>query len=217
MGPSSARAGARDLGAELARGAAALGLALAPTAQAKLLDYLALLQKWNRVYNLTAVRKPADMVTRHLLDSLAVAPHVSAARLLDVGSGAGLPGVPLALAHPGMRVTLLDSSQKKAAFLRQAVIELGLANVEVVCERVEAWRPGRVFETVITRAFASLAEFAAAAGHLVAPGGRLAAMKGALLRAEIVRLPQGWRVARTLALRVPGLGARRHLVLLERA
>ncbi|HXF65838.1 MAG TPA: 16S rRNA (guanine(527)-N(7))-methyltransferase RsmG [Burkholderiales bacterium] len=216
MESSRAPARAHDPATELARGAARLGLALSPTAQRKLLDYLALLAKWNRVYNLTAVRDPGRMVTRHLLDSLAVAPHVAASTLLDVGSGAGLPGIPLALADPGLRVTLVDSSRKKAAFLRQVAIELAAANIEVVCERVETWHPGRLFEVVITRAFASLAGFAAAAGRLVAPGGRLAAMKGALPQEELARLPTGWRLERAIPLAVPGLAAPRHLILLER-
>lgn len=217
MQSSRAPARVHDAAAELAAGAARLGLALSPAAQRRLLDYLELLAKWNRVYNLTAVRDPAQMVTRHLLDSLAVAPHVAAATLLDVGSGAGLPGIPLALTDPGLRVTLVDANRKKTAFLRQVAIELAAANIEVVCERVERWEPGRLFEVVITRAFASLAGFVAAAGRLLAPGGRLAAMKGALPQQELTRLPEGWRLARAIPLAVPGLAARRHLILLERA
>lgn len=202
---------------ELARGIAALGLDLPPGAQPRLLAYLALLEKWNRVHNLTAVRDPQQMVTQHLLDSLAVLPHIAGPRVADVGSGGGLPGIPLAMARPDWSVALVESSAKKAAFLRQAAIELSLANVTVVGERVEAWRPARGFDTVISRAFSDLAEFARLASHLVAPGGALAAMKGVYPDEEIAQLPANARVAREVALAVPGLDARRHLILLRPA
>lgn len=204
-----------SLAAKLAQGIVQLGLALPPPTQQRLLDYLALLQKWNKVYNLTAVREAQKMVGHHLLDCLAVVPHVSAATILDVGSGAGLPGIPLALALPRAQVTLLDSGRKKAAFLRQAVIELKLANGEVVCERVEDWRPSRRFELVISRAFSDLPEFAALAGHLVAPGGVLAAMKGVYPHAELAQLPAEYRLKQALPLPVPGVRGERHLVLIE--
>ena len=145
------------LAQQLAQGVLQLGFTLPAGAQQRLLEYLALLQKWNRVYNLTAVREAPRMVSQHLLDCLAAAPHVAAATLLDVGSGAGLPGIPLALALPDARVTLLDSNHKKAAFLTQAVIELKLVNAEVVCERAETWNPSTTFEVVISRAFSDLA------------------------------------------------------------
>ena len=134
-----------SLAEKLAQGATTLGLRLPAATQLKLLDYLALIAKWNRVHNLTAVRESLKMVSHHLLDCLAVAPHLEARTVLDVGSGAGLPGLPLALIWPHVSVTLLDSNHKKAAFLRQAVIELGLKNAEVVCERVESWQPQRGF------------------------------------------------------------------------
>lgn len=204
-----------SLAAKLAQGIVQLGLALPPPTQQRLLDYVALLQKWNKVYNLTAVREAQKMVGHHLLDCLAVVPHVSAATILDVGSGAGLPGIPLALALPRAQVTLLDSGHKKAAFLRQAVIELKLANAEVVCERVEDWRPSRRFELVISRAFSDLPEFAALAGHLVAPGGVLAAMKGVYPHAELAQLPAEYRLKQALPLPVPGVRGERHLVLIE--
>lgn len=204
-----------SLAAKLAQGIVQLGLALPPPTQQRLLDYLALLQKWNKVYNLTAVREAQKMVGHHLLDCLAVVPHVSAATILDVGSGAGLPGIPLTLALPRAQVTLLDSGRKKAAFLRQAVIELKLANAEVVCERVEDWRPSRRFELVISRAFSDLPEFAALAGHLVAPGGVLAAMKGVYPHAELAQLPAEYRLKQALPLHVPGVRGERHLVLIE--
>jgi len=204
-----------SLAAQLAQGIAQLDLTLPPQAQPRLLDYLALLQKWNRIYNLTAVREATRMVSHHLLDCLAIAPHVAATTVLDVGSGAGLPGIPLALAQPRTQVTLLESSHKKAAFLQQAKFELKLDNVAVVCERVEEWQPDRMFEMVVSRAFSDLAEFITAAGRHVASDGRLAAMKGVYPHEEITRLPQGWRLLEVIPLTVPGLHAKRHLLLLE--
>lgn len=204
------------LAEELAQGVAQLGLSLLPGTQERLLDYLALLQKWNRVYNLTAVREPSDMVSQHLLDCLAVVPHISARTIVDVGSGAGLPGIPLALAMPHAHITLLDSNQKKAAFLRQAVIELGLGNVAVECVRVESWRPASLFELVISRALSDLPELVALAGHLVTAGGTLAAMKGVYLDEGLGNLPRGFRLRATQVLSVPGLTASRHLLLLAR-
>lgn len=205
-----------SLAAKLAEGVTQLGLGLPPQDMPRLLEYLALLQKWNRIYNLTAVREPAKMVSHHLLDCLAVVPHVAAATVLDVGSGAGLPGIPIALALPRTHVTLLDSSHKKTAFLQQAKLELKLDNVAVVCARAEEWRAGRTFEMVISRALSELAEFIGVAGRHVAAAGRLAAMKGVYPHEEIARLPGGWRMERALALAVPGLRAQRHLLLLER-
>lgn len=200
----------------LAQGVGELGIALPAPAQQCLLHYLALLQKWNRVYNLTAVREPHRMVSEHLLDCLAVAPYIGEKTTLDVGSGAGLPGVPLAVALPGSRVTVLDSSHKKAAFLQQAVTELKLGNVAVTCERVESWMPAARFQVVISRAFSDLGEFVTLAGRHAAAGGRLAAMKGVHPYDEIANLPHGWRVSEVLPLAVPGLRAKRHLVLLQR-
>lgn len=199
-------------------GLAALGLALGPPARAKLLAYLDLIGKWNRVHNLTAVRGPERMVVLHLLDSLAVLPHVAGAgTLLDVGTGAGLPGIPLAIARPDLAVTLLDASHKKATFLRQAKAELALANAEVACERVERWRPARGFDVVVSRAFAELADFVAQAGHLVAPGGVMLAMKGVHPFEEIAKVPPSHRVETVVELHVPALDAQRHLVLLKAA
>jgi 16S rRNA (guanine527-N7)-methyltransferase len=202
---------------ELGRATAALGLALADTQVATLERYLDLLEKWNRVYNLTAIRERSRMVTHHLLDSLAVLPHVRGPRMLDVGSGAGLPGIPLAVASPALHVTLLESNHKKSAFLTQAVAELQLANVQVVTERVESWQPEARFDTIVSRAFAELGEFVALAGRLLAPQGVLAAMKGVHPFEEIERLPQGYRVQQVVRLRVPGLDAERHLVLVGAA
>ncbi len=204
--------------ATLAAGLARLNLALPVETQQKLLDYLALVQKWNRVYNLTAVRDASKMLTHHVLDSLAVVPHVSqATSLLDVGSGAGLPGIPLALALPHVRVTLLDSNQKKAAFLSQAILELGLCNAAVVCERVEKYQPRQLFGVIVSRAFSTLADFVALAGHLLAPGGALLAMKGVHPAAEIADVPAGFKLSAVTPLAVPGLDAKRHLVFLKAA
>jgi 16S rRNA (guanine527-N7)-methyltransferase len=183
----------------------------------QLIEYLALLEKWNRVYNLTAIRDAEKMVSVHLLDCLAVLPHLGGGRVLDVGSGAGLPGIPLAVAKPGIHVSLLDSSHKKAAFLKQAVAELRLKNADVVCERVESWHPAEKFDWIISRALAELVEFATLTGHLLAPGGVLAAMKGVYPFEEIERLAPNFRASQVLRLTVPGLESERHLVLIERA
>ncbi|OIR03506.1 ribosomal RNA small subunit methyltransferase G [mine drainage metagenome] len=195
-----------------------LTLDLPAATQERLRRYLGLLAKWNRTYNLTAVHYEAEMVSVHLLDSLAVLPHLGRiSSLADVGSGAGLPGIPLALARPELRVTLIESSHKKASFLQQAKIELGLANVGIHCGRVELATGLPPFDAVISRAFSELAEFVRLAGHLPAPGGRLLAMKGVLPQGEIERLPDGWRLVQALPLAVPGLAAQRHLIVIERA
>ena len=192
--------------AALDRGLGELGLQLPDGAQAKFLRYTQLLAKWNRTYNLTAVRDPLEMVPHHLLDSLAVIPHLPMEDgLADVGSGAGLPGIPLAIARPQWQVTLNDASQKRTAFLRQAAIELDLTNVAVHEGRVEAWRPANRFAVVISRAFAELERFVARCRHLVCPGGVLAAMAGAA--------PADNRTGEVIVLRVPLLNAARHLVL----
>jgi 16S rRNA (guanine527-N7)-methyltransferase len=153
------------------------------------------------------------MLTHHILDSLAVVPHVQGPRILDVGSGAGLPGIPLAVALPAARVTLLDSNHKKATFLKQAAIELGIHNMDIVCERVETWTAPAPFDVVISRAFADLREFLAAAWRLCAPDGTLAAMKGVHPYEELAQLPPGFTLREVVALTVPGLTAQRHLVL----
>lgn len=206
-----------SLAEELAQGIAALGVDLAAETRGRLLDYLVLLQKWNKVYNLTAVREPQKMVSRHLLDCLAVLPHVAARTILDVGSGAGLPGIPLALALPQTQITLLDSNHKKAAFLKQAVIELGLPNASVICQRVETWRPNRPFELVISRAFSDLAAYLRLAGRLCAKDGVIAAMKGVYPYEELEQLPREFKLRRVVPLKVPGLRAERHLVLIQPA
>lgn len=193
-------------------------LALDATLAEPLLAYLALLDRWNRTYNLTAIRDPGDMVTLHLLDSLAMHPYVrDIATLADLGTGAGLPGIPLAIAVPALRVTLVESNGKKARFLREAVRVLGLANARVVEARAEAVAEPGAFDAITARALATLADILALGGHLLKPEGRLLAMKGAHPAEEIAALPAGWRVRSVLPLQVPGLGAERHLVEVTRA
>jgi 16S rRNA (guanine527-N7)-methyltransferase len=199
--------------AVLQRGLDDLALALPEGAQEKLLAYLELLAKWNKTYNLTAIRDPEKMISHHLLDSLAVLPHLPEGPLADVGSGGGLPGIPLAIADPARRVTLNDANHKKAAFLQQAVIELKLTNANVHVGRVQAWRPAQRFACVITRGFAELADFISACRHLLAPGGVLAAMKGVFPQAELERVPAGAECRDVRRLQVPLLEAERHLVL----
>ncbi|MEW6689318.1 MAG: 16S rRNA (guanine(527)-N(7))-methyltransferase RsmG, partial [Pseudomonadota bacterium] len=177
--------------------------------------FLALQAKWNRTHNLTAIRDPLQAVSRHLLDSLAALRALAgfSGALADIGSGGGLPGVPMAIAEPGRRVTLNDASQKKGAFLRQAVIELRLANATVHVGRAQDWRPAERFAVVITRGFAGLAQFLSACRHLASPGGVLAAMKGAYPAKELEQVPPDCDCRDVRRLEVPMLGAERHLVL----
>lgn len=200
---------------QLAAGIAALGLALPADAEAKLLAYLVLLDKWNRVYNLTAVRDPERMVSHHLLDSLAAVPFFQGGRVLDVGSGGGLPGIPLAIARPDLQVTLIDSIAKKTAFLQQVKAELGLKNLHVVTGRVEDYRPETGFDLITSRAFSDLREFVALTRHLLKPAGRWLAMKGLYPHEELALLPAGAKVSADHVLAVPGLDATRHLIVLE--
>ena len=192
-------------------------LQLSPDLAAPLLAYLDLLARWNRTYNLTAIRDPREMVTRHLLDSLAMVPHVAdLPTLADLGTGPGLPGIPLAIALPHLKVTLVESNGKKARFLREAVRTLKLANAEVAESRIEAVdRPG-AFAAITARALATLPDILAAGGHLPAADGRLLAMKGVRPDDEIAALPPGWAVRDIHPLRVPGLDAERHLVVVGR-
>lgn len=202
-------------------GITAMNLNLSAEQEAKLLAYVALIEKWNKVYNLTAVREPEAMVTQHLLDSLAVLPHLGAAKsLVDVGAGAGLPGIPLAIARPDLQVTLSDSNHKKTTFMQQACVELGLTNAKVVCERVERVQLAQKADAVISRAFSELKEFARLAAHLVAPGGRMLAMKGVYPHEELAQLsnkdvPANIKAEHVIPLTVPGLDANRHLVVME--
>ncbi|MBT9567551.1 MAG: 16S rRNA (guanine(527)-N(7))-methyltransferase RsmG, partial [Thiobacillus sp.] len=195
---------------QLTAGIAALGLTLPDGAEAKLLAYLALLDKWNRVYNLTAVRAAERMVSHHLLDSLAAVSFFQGTTVLDVGSGGGLPGIPLAIARPELRVTLIDSIAKKTAFLLQAKAELGLSNLNVVTSRVEDFRPEAGFDVITSRAFSDLKEFVTLTRHLLKPGGHWLAMKGLYPHEEIAQLPVDAKVSADHALVVPGLEASRH-------
>jgi 16S rRNA (guanine527-N7)-methyltransferase len=204
--------------AALAAGLSALELDADIGARAKLAQYVSLLDKWNRTHNLTAIRDPEQMVTHHLLDSLAVLAHLPGQerlRVLDIGSGGGLPGIPLAIAKRDWRVVLLDSNHKKAVFLRQAVIELDLANVEVCAERVQDYEPYLLFDVVISRAFSDLATFATLGRRMVAPGGRLVAMKGLFPHEELAQLPSDVVITEVPAIHVPGLDVQRHLVIME--
>jgi 16S rRNA (guanine527-N7)-methyltransferase len=199
---------------ELAQGCAQLGLDLAPEVQQRLLNYLQLLQKWNKVYNLTAIRQKEQMISHHLLDSLAVVPHLWPARWLDVGCGAGLPGLIIAMVRPDWQVTLLDSNSKKTSFVQQAIIELGLRNAVVHCGRVEEFQAAEKFDGIISRAFTETADFVQITRHLLANGGQWAAMKGAPDQ-ELKHLPGDVEVARLIPLQVPGLNAARCLVVLK--
>jgi 16S rRNA (guanine527-N7)-methyltransferase len=198
----------------LSAGLTALGLECPGERRQQLLDYVGLLAKWNRVYNLTAVRDPEEMVTRHLLDSLVVLPYLRGERVLDVGTGAGLPGIPLAIMSPEREFVLLDSNSKKTRFVQQAITELGLVNVQVVHARVEQYRPERPFDVVISRAFATVADMLAGAGRHCAAGGAILAMKGADPAAELQDVGPDFAVERVVALSVPGLDEARHLACL---
>lgn len=205
-----------DIEPALRDGLRALALddaALAPP----LLAYLALLLRWNGTYNLTAIRDPRDMVTKHLLDSLAMAPYVPNALLADLGTGPGLPGIPLAIARPGCTVTLVESNGKKARFLREAVRTLQLPNARVAESRAEALAEPGAYSAITARALATLARIVEVGGHLLAPGGQLLAMKAGSIAEEAATLPAGWRVQAVHALRVPGLEATRQLAVVERA
>ena len=201
---------------QLARGLMAMNTCVSQEQQEKLLAYLDLLYKWNRVYSLTALKEDDQAVSHHLLDSLSILPFVPTGNLLDVGSGGGTPGIPLAIARPELAVTLLDSNTKKAAFLRQAAIELGLNNIAVHSGRVEQYHPDTGFAAITSRAFAELADFVSLSKHLLAPGGRWLAMKGVRPEEEMARLPDDVGVDAAYPLTVPGINGERHLVVLRR-
>ena len=198
---------------DLPTGLKELGIALAPETQQKLLAFRDLLLKWNKTYNLTALRDPAQAISHHLLDSLAILPYVGDGALLDVGSGGGLPGMPLAIARPELAVSMVDTVQKKTTFLQQAAIELQLKNVAVNHARVEEM-PGQ-YAQISSRAFAEIALFIELTRHLLAPGGRWLAMKGVRPDAEIAALPADIIVEQIIPLHVPGLDAERHLIILK--
>lgn len=196
----------------LAAGLAGLGIGLAPAQVQALLRLVEELADWNARFNLTAIREPAEVVDKHLLDSLAVLPCLRGLSVADIGAGAGFPGLPLAIADPDRRFTLVESTGKKAKFLRHAAAVLDLPNVEVVQGRAEALKPSQPFDSVISRALGPLAEFIRVAGHLAARGGRLLAMKGKVPDAELKALPAGWKALAVHPIRVPGLDAERCLV-----
>jgi 16S rRNA (guanine527-N7)-methyltransferase len=178
--------------------------------------YIAELTKWNKAYNLTAIRDSQAMVTLHLLDSLAASPWLYGKNILDVGTGAGLPGIPLALVQPDVKFTLLDTNGKKVRFVKHVAGVLELENVLPVQARIEEYAPALLFDSIISRAFSSLADFIAGSAHALAPDGRLLAMKGKLPNDELAELPEGWCVSRVEELHVPRLEAERHLLVLER-
>ncbi len=202
----------------LREGLQVLAIDLPESAIARLLDYVDLLVKWNGTYNLTAIRNPDDMVTQHLLDSLSIHHFLSGIRdLADIGSGAGLPGIPLAIARPDLKVTLIDSVQKKSAFQQQAKMGLQLSNVTIYAGRIEDFMQTKAFDVVTARAFSDLAQLVTRGGPLLREGGRILAMKGVVPREEIAALPSDWHVTAIEPLRVPGLDAERHLLILERS
>ncbi|NTV09816.1 MAG: 16S rRNA (guanine(527)-N(7))-methyltransferase RsmG, partial [Zoogloea sp.] len=200
-----------------ARGLAAMGLDLPEATQERLLAYARLLIKWNRVYNLTAIRDEQQVITHHLLDSLAVLPHLAGVKaLVDVGSGGGLPGIPLAIARPDLSVDSVETVNKKSAFQQQAKIELKLANFRAHHARIEAWQPAAPVDGVISRAFSEMSDFVRLTEHLIGPDGRFFAMKGVYPEDEIARLPAGFAVDRSIELVVPDLNAARHLIIVKR-
>lgn len=211
-----ARAEARWRAGILAEGSAAMGVALDGEQSARLLAFLTLLERWNRAYNLTAIRDPAAMVRHHLLDSLAITPYLQGDAILDLGTGAGLPGLPLAIAQPLRRFWLLDSNGKKIRFVRQAVLDLGLSNVEPVQSRIESYRPGRKFSTIVTRAVAFTPELYAQTVPLLASPGLLLVMKGRYPGDELAHPALAGLDLRVRPLRVPLLEGERHLIEIRR-
>ena len=201
--------------AQLAAGIAQMRLDISPAQQQKLLDYLALLQKWNKTYNLTALRDPAQMISHHLLDSLTILPYLANAQsMIDVGSGGGMPAIPAAICRPDLRITMVDANSKKTTFLRQAIIELGLDNAAVSSSRVEDWRDNQA-NIVTSRAFAELADFVRLTRHLLGENGHWAAMKGIYPQDELFRLPENVAAYQIDPVHVPTLNAERHIVLLR--
>lgn len=204
-----------DLAQLLAEGIKALGLTMNALAQSQLIEYVALLAKWNKAYNLTAVRDPREMLSRHLLDSLSIAPWVNGQRIADVGSGAGFPGIPLALYFPHKQFVLLDSVGKKTRFLKHVIQALPLSNVEVVQQRVETYQPAACFDNIVARAFSQMANVIQMSHHLCCPGGCFLLMKGVYPEEEIQSLPTQYQLVGAKPLSIPGLQAERHLVIVK--
>ena len=205
-----------EIEAGLREGLPQLGLEPADDLVRSLAHFLRLLERWNRAFNLTGTRDPEEMVSRHVFDSLSALPFLHGISVLDVGSGAGLPGLPLAMVEGRRQFTLLDSSGKKLRFIRHAIGELKLENVATVQVRAEDYTPADPFDTVICRAFSSLGDFARRCGRLVGGAGRLLAMKGRSPDLELQNLPEGWQATEVARLQVPGLESRRHMVVMER-
>jgi len=199
---------------DLASGIQELGIVIPPELQEKLLKYLLLLEKWNKTYNLTSIRDPQKMVSNHLLDSLAVMPNLWPGHWLDVGSGAGLPGIVLAILKPDWSFTLVDSNSKKTSFVQQAIIELELKNIVVICERIENWNPAEKFDGIISRAFTETGKFVSLTRHLLNKNGKWLAMKG-IPDDELQRIPENIKVEQIIKLKIPKLEAARCLVVLR--
>lgn len=204
-----------NIGTDLANAITNNGYAVSPDIQQQLIRYLDLMQRWNKVFNLTAIRDTHDMVMLHLIDSLSISPYLHGSRILDVGTGAGLPGIPLALTHPDKQFVLLDSNSKKTRFLTQAIVELGIKNVEVVHARCENYQSAG-FDTILSRAFSSIAVMLANTQHLIANDGQFVAMKGVYPEQEIQEMPFGFTVLGVHKIIIKGLDAERHVVCIQR-
>jgi 16S rRNA (guanine527-N7)-methyltransferase len=205
------------LKARLVAGAQEQGIALDAVQATALMRLLTELREWNTRFNLTAIREPADMVDKHLLDSLSIQPYLHGRRIADIGTGAGFPGLPLAVVNPRRQFTLIEATGKKVQFVRHAIEALGIENAEIIQARSETWRPRALFDSVIARALGKVADFIRVAGHLCARDGRMLAMKGRHPTGEIEQLPRGWQVRALHDLHVPGLAAARCVVVIERA
>ena len=216
--PSSSRElSSAQLDSALKEGITAQGLQVEDEARAAMLQYLGLLQRWNKAYNLTSIKDPEQMLSYHLLDSLSIGPHLQGRSFIDVGTGAGLPGIPLAVTHPDKTFSLLDSNGKKVRFLFQIKTALQMSNVKEMQGRVEAYKPEQLYDGVISRAFASLTDMIEGSEHLLAPGGCFYAMKGRYPDKELSALPKGYKVEQAIALDVPTLDQQRHLIIIKKS
>lgn len=206
----------REIRDRLAQGVSEIDIEIDDKRQHAMLAYLDLLKRWNRVYNLTAIKSDRELLTHHVLDSLSIVPYLHGERIIDIGSGAGLPGIPVALACPQLQVTLIDSNAKRCRFLRQVKAQLKLQNVAIVQQRVEAYRSDEKFDSLVSRAFSSLLSFVASSKHLLADGGQLIAMKGQWPGDDSTVLPDGFMIANVIDLTVPGLSETRHLIVVKK-